>query len=135
MISVQSEHWVCFSCRKQFRKPYINLWPFVSPALRPTRPEYSCPECKTPMVDMGKYFRPPRSNDRQGWESMRRLAAHGYRFRSESSMAFLRYIGGTRLAKRDIEAALAYYVYKTDGERLLHKIDQKKKVRRSNARR
>lgn len=78
-------HWVCFACRKMFRKP-------SRAEQQPPMSGYVCPECKQPMCDMGVYFEPPRRNATKRWEVMRRLAEHGIRFRSEGSKAFVQAI-------------------------------------------
>jgi hypothetical protein len=57
------EHFVCFSCRKMFKKSAYSQLPKAN---RPaTYEEYqpACPECGKPMHNMGKEFEPPRQND------------------------------------------------------------------------
>lgn len=51
-----------------------------------------CPHCRQAMVDMGNYFRPPRTADRQQWEEMRRVAEHGTRFNTAGSFAWVRFV-------------------------------------------
>ena len=75
-------HWVCFDCRKMFRKP-------PRAQQEPPAGGYVCPECKQPMCDMGVYFEPPRRNAMKRWEIMRLVAQNGIRFRSEGSKAFV----------------------------------------------
>ena len=66
-------HWVCFSCRKMFRKSAQSC---------------VCPHCAGPMVEMGPYFEPPKRSNRPMWETLKALARDGYRFHTEGSRAF-----------------------------------------------
>ena len=66
-------HWVCFTCRKMFRKSAQNC---------------VCPECAEPMIEMGAYFEPPKKSNPRMWEVLKELACDGYRFRTEASRAF-----------------------------------------------
>jgi hypothetical protein len=75
-------HWVCFDCRKMFRKP-----PRVQQ--EPPACGYVCPECKQPMRDMGVYFEPPRRNATRRWAIMRLLAENDISFRSEGIKAYV----------------------------------------------
>jgi len=120
-----SEHWVCLPCRKQFRKPsrYNGVhWEFN------TKPRevrgYPCPECKAPLMDMGKYFKPPRREDKQAWEQVRLLAEHGIRFSSEDAVAFHRMITGPRPRMRQTRQAIVCCPChtRTEGQRLLRTI-------------
>jgi hypothetical protein len=87
----------------------------------------SCPECNTALVNMGKYFRLPRHNDRQEWEKMQRLAEHGIRFTRAGTVAWLRFVGGTHPNKKDIDRIIACCPChtRTEGQRLLLKIARK----------
>src|SRR5690349_21524084 len=125
MKLLPGEHWVCFSCRKQFRKPSRqNCGPWDLPSRRKPARTYVCPECKAPMINMGKYFRPPRREDEQGWKRMERLAEHGIRFYSEGTVAFMHFVGGARPKMRHIEQMIACCSChtRTPGQRLLLKI-------------
>src|SRR5689334_16861539 len=75
-------HWVCFDCRKMFRKP-------PRAQQEPPSGGYVCPECKQPMCDMGVYFEPPRRNAIKRWAMMRLLAENSILFRSEGAKAFI----------------------------------------------
>jgi hypothetical protein len=64
------EHFVCFTCRKMFKKP-----PFadIPAGRRPaTYAEYvsQCPECGQPMHNMGKEFEPPSRRDLGAWREI-----------------------------------------------------------------
>src|SRR5262245_24390765 len=52
------EHWVCFECRKMFKRPFRAENDGLDPTA-PARP-YVCPQCRKPMINMGLYFEPPR---------------------------------------------------------------------------
>src|SRR5262245_2309287 len=61
------EHFVCFHCRKMFKKPsFAEIHPSQRPA---TYAEYlpQCPECGKSMHNMGKEFEPPRRSDLRAW--------------------------------------------------------------------
>src|SRR5262245_39840478 len=51
------EHWVCFECRKMFKRPFRIENDGADPKA-PARP-YVCPECRETMINMGLYFEPP----------------------------------------------------------------------------
>src|SRR5262249_45384556 len=71
-------HWVCFACRKVFRKPsHSSTFAYV------------CPQCRVSMTDMGTYFEPPKQSNRRMWDLMKALADSGYRFCSEGSRYWL----------------------------------------------
>src|SRR5579872_3366756 len=76
---VPRAHWVCFSCRKMFRK--MNRQAATSAAL--------CPQCRQAMTDMGPHFETPKISNRRLWALMQELAQAGYRFHSEGSRALL----------------------------------------------
>ncbi len=130
-----SDHWVCFVCRKQFRKPLrqkcSSEWSAAHQTLTWKREvlqaDLSCPECHTTLVNMGKYFRPPRRENKQEWENVRRLAEHGIRFTSSGTMAFLRFVGGPRFDKEAVYQMIACCPChtRTEGQRLLLKIARK----------
>lgn len=128
MRYLPGEHWVCFSCRKQFRKPSRqNCGPWELPSRRKPGRTYVCPECKAPMINMGMYFKPPRREDKQGWKRMQRLAENGVRFVADDTVAFIYLVGGTRPKKRHIEQIIeGNRLYSlTRGQELLLKIARK----------
>ena len=87
------EHWVCFECRKMFKRPFRVENDGADPKT-PARP-YVCPQCREPMINMGIYFEPPRQNDLASWKRMRMLADFGYFFYSEVAKSVIehRYLG------------------------------------------
>ena len=58
-------HWVCFRCRKMFKK---------------SARECVCPQCANAMVEMGAYFEPPKQSSKRMWELLEALALTGFRF-------------------------------------------------------
>lgn len=60
----------CFACRKAFKKDLAD------PRYHP-----KCPECGTPMHDMGRYFRAPRHGDTRQWRKVELLFRAGVYFR------------------------------------------------------
>jgi hypothetical protein len=61
------EHFVCFACRKMFKKTaYTELPPGKRPS---TYEEYrpTCPQCRQPMHNLGKEFEPPKQSDLKAW--------------------------------------------------------------------
>ena len=132
-----SDHWVCFVCRKQFRKPLRQKcspeWSDAHQTLRWKRvvlhvhADLPCPECNATLVNMGKYFRPPRRENKREWENARRLAEHGIRFTSAGTMAFLRFVGGPGFDKEVMDQMIACCPChtSTEGRRLLLEIARK----------
>jgi hypothetical protein len=60
---------VCFACRKTFRKPHS-----VPPRL--------CPQCVQPMTMLGRKFHSPKASDLAQWKKVRMLVEHGFFFQS-----------------------------------------------------
>jgi hypothetical protein len=66
------EHFVCFHCRKMFKKPsFAEIHPSQRPA---TYAKYRppCPDCGQPMHNMGKEFAPARRSDLKAWRELER---------------------------------------------------------------
>jgi len=83
------EHWVCFECRKMFKRPFRIENDKVNPK-SPARP-YFCPQRREQMINMGLYFEPPRQEDIASWERMRLLADFGHFFYGEGAKAYIEY--------------------------------------------
>ena len=64
------QHFVCFGCRKMFKKPPAAEQSEFARAS--THEEYrpTCPECRQPMHNMGREFEPPRRNDVKAWREV-----------------------------------------------------------------
>jgi DNA-directed RNA polymerase subunit RPC12/RpoP len=60
---------VCFACRKSFRKPRT---------VEPRR----CPQCAGPMTMLGRKFAPPKAAQIAQWKKVQYLAEHGFLFHS-----------------------------------------------------
>jgi len=61
----------CFGCRKSWK-------------VRPSD-AVSCPQCGSPLSEMGRSFRAPRHSDAEQWEKLRALWSAGFRFWSYRS--------------------------------------------------
>ena len=59
--------YVCFGCRKTFRKP-------------PSQDARTCPECTTPMVMLNRKFSSPKQRDAEQWRKVKQLVEHGFYF-------------------------------------------------------
>ena len=135
-MSRPMQHWVCFECRKQFRKPLLGTEVAVERGAVTPVPRHPCPECKRLMVDMGKYVRPPRRNNGRAWQQLRLLAQHGIRFTRAGDVAFMRHILNSttgRLDARPLTAKCLCHV-RTEGQRLLKAIvlNQQRRQRRKS---
>jgi hypothetical protein len=88
-----SGQWVCFDCRKMFGRAYEPPAVYDYGLQRPTRvraPEkVVCPQCAKPMIDMGRFFVPPKRNQVRLWNALQSLAKAGYRFHSELNREWL----------------------------------------------
>lgn len=64
------EHFVCFTCRKMFKKQ--SYWELPKGDRPVTHEEYrpSCPQCGEPMHNMGKEFKPPRQRAVKAWRDI-----------------------------------------------------------------
>jgi DNA-directed RNA polymerase subunit RPC12/RpoP len=60
---------VCFACRKSFRKPRT---------VEPRR----CPQCAGPVTMLGRKFCPPKAAQIEQWKKVQYLAEHGFLFHS-----------------------------------------------------
>lgn len=70
-------HFACFDCRKAFKQRGSSNW---NPDV-PARP-YPCPECKQPMVRLGRYFKAPPQRATRQWLKVELLHHYGERFES-----------------------------------------------------
>lgn len=72
--------YVCFDCRKAFRKPLRDL-PRV------------CPQCGRTMVMLNRKFSAPKMTDTEQWRKVHFLVEQGFRFQSihEADGSLVRY--------------------------------------------
>jgi hypothetical protein len=70
-------HFACFSCQKAFKQQGSSNWD----SNVPQRP-FPCPDCKQPMVRLGRYFKAPRRNAIRQWLKIELLYKFGERFES-----------------------------------------------------
>src|SRR5262249_40942368 len=59
----------CFACRHSFRRPFA-----------PGANERPCPHCGAPAIRLARKFKAPPTSDKEQWEKVRFLVAHGFRF-------------------------------------------------------
>jgi hypothetical protein len=129
VIVYAPEHWVCFTCRKQFRKESSrNGLPWNLAIKEPVVKEIPCAECKSPMYDMGRYFRPPRKVDRRSWQRLKLLGEHGYRFTRPDDIVIIlgRMKSNTSLRDTRQQIANCGCHVRTKGQRLLKKLEEAK---------
>ncbi len=68
-------HFACFACRKTFKQPGSSNWD----SNVPERP-FPCPECKQPMVRMGRHFKAPSKRAVKAWAVVELAYRGGERF-------------------------------------------------------
>lgn len=68
-------HFACFACRKTFKQMGSSNWDHRVPE----RP-FPCPNCKQPMVRMGRYFKAPSQRSARAWREVERKYQSGERF-------------------------------------------------------
>jgi hypothetical protein len=107
------QHCACFTCRKSWK------WPHDATADLATLPEPRCPQCRGVLEPMGLDFKAPPHGDVAQWEKVRILAAHGIRFFSCGCGG----PGPRPEDLRDVEAFLRDALPRSEGERLLARID------------
>jgi len=76
----RNEPFACFSCRKVFRKK--SRWDLPG-AQRPAPGAMRfvpCPQCQSPMVDMGPFFKAPRQGDLRAWQRLQELFRAGFNY-------------------------------------------------------
>jgi hypothetical protein len=73
-------HFACFDCRAAFKQPNSSNWD-TRVAERP----FDCPNCKQPMVRLGRYFKAPPKRAIRQWIKVELLFQYGGRFVSGNS--------------------------------------------------
>lgn len=68
-------HFACFDCRKAFKQQGSSNWNLKVPQ-RPL----ACPECKRPMVGLGRYFKAPPQRATRQWLKVELLHRYGESF-------------------------------------------------------
>ena len=68
-------HFACFDCRKTFKQLGSSNWDENVP-VRP----FPCPNCKRPMVRLGRYFKAPPQRAVNAWREVERRYSAGERF-------------------------------------------------------
>lgn len=80
MSGPYKEHFACFSCRKMFRRPESHE--LACPPAAESAPVARCPECREPMVNLGKDFKTPKRSRVEVWQVVEQLYRRGYTFHS-----------------------------------------------------
>ena len=73
-------HFACFDCRVAFKQPESSNWDH-----RVAERPFDCPNCKQPMVRLGRYFRAPPKRAIRQWLKVELLYQYGERFVSGNS--------------------------------------------------
>jgi len=58
---------VCFQCRKSFKKIEMDA-------------NYYCVKCNTPLIQLSRKFKVPKSSDKREWNKVQYLVYHGFLF-------------------------------------------------------
>lgn len=108
------DHYACFTCRKSFK------WPHDRNAHPSTLAPPVCPQCGGALEAMGLDFKAPPADDAKQWQKVRALADHGIRYVSCVCSG----PGPRPEHLRDVAAFLAGCLPRSEGERLLARIDR-----------
>ena len=114
------QHYACFRCRKMFRQP--QPWNLARPVELSDGEarEVTCPQCGSLMHNMGLDFKAPRQTDVKQWQKVEVLFQHGFTFHSCGCCG-----PGLRPAElKEVEAFLADHLPRSEGEKLLQRIDR-----------
>ena len=68
-------HFACFACRTTFKQQGSSNWDSNVPERL-----FLCPNCKQPMVRMGRYFKAPPQRATRAWREVERQYQQGERF-------------------------------------------------------
>lgn len=77
-LSLYKPHFVCFSCRKMFRRRLLKDIGVSSSG----SVDAKCPQCGNLMADMGLDFKAPRQKDIKAWAHIQDLYSVGITFHS-----------------------------------------------------
>jgi hypothetical protein len=84
---VHKFHFVCFACRKQFKRPAPHEVMVGTGGSHARRGllwiEYNalvsrCPQCRQTMVNLGRDFKPPKRSDTRGWMRLQATCKVGH---------------------------------------------------------
>lgn len=94
--STRTTHYVCFHCRKPFKKPSTAV--FVRGRSGREHLKFSgidadlylypCPQCGRLLRMIGKNFRAPKQSDVEGWQISERLLDAGFSHSSASGLCY-----------------------------------------------
>lgn len=126
------DHFACFDCGKAFKywqwEPVDEEKFTQKQRLEHVPREIVCPDCKQPMIDMGLDFKAPKKTDANAWEILKALVDHGFTFHSCGC-----YVGFTPpKTLREVPQWIEEHRRKSDGEKMLDKIEKNSNARRAN---
>src|SRR2546423_783849 len=79
---IYKSHYACFPCRKMFRQPAVSDLPEHRRPAPGEQRVVPCPECRTPMKNMGLDFKAPPQDDVKQWKKVEILFHQGFAFHS-----------------------------------------------------
>ena len=115
------EHFACFRCRKCYKQPPLSDLPETERPLPGQVRVVLCPQCRAPMVDVGKDFEAPRRSAVKQWKLAEKLYEHGI------PLAGGQTLNAAELS--DMDTLLENRGAFTEGQRLLRKIDKRRNRR------
>ncbi|GBF06328.1 hypothetical protein DAERI_080119 [Deinococcus aerius] len=129
--TARSSHYVCFNCRKQFRKPFatiskVDLSEREISKFQGVDAEgfsYPCPQCGQELQLIGKNFRAPKQGDLKGWAIARQLVQAGFGYGAGWAKGSPTGPHPTRL--KDVPAFIERNRRKTAGEQILDRWQEK----------
>ena len=116
---------VCFGCRKSFKKSAPDFKPFFLTDAEIGRARFACPQCKQNLHFVGRYFKTPRFCDLKQWRKVGMLYEQGWR------------ADGYHLSPQNLRQARAYSATRKvqlqaqQRETALQKREKERKLRRS----
>jgi hypothetical protein len=134
------DHFACFACRKAFKQRALDELLGWQWSKQVTRDEFvrarkarvvPCPECGTPMHDMGLDFKAPRQSNVKQWKKVELLYSHGFVYHSCGCCG-----PGYRPARlNQVEVFIAEKVSLSEAERLLEAYANRRKGKKPAKRR
>jgi hypothetical protein len=74
---------------RAYEPPAVYDRQLQRPIRVPAPEKVVCPQCAKPMIEMGRFFVPPKRTQVRLWGSLESLAEAGFRFRSAGSRRWL----------------------------------------------
>ncbi len=79
-FAMYKDHFVCFRCRKQFKRESGTSYERPRAAHVELVPR--CPDCRGTMADVGLDFRPPRRLNARAWRRLERVHRMGHAWKT-----------------------------------------------------